>query len=99
MIFTTKSLIYTCVAGAIGLIFYYIFGALLKLTWLGIGLALVFAAIGFAIGTFKIPDNNGSELTRKLGGEDIDKAFLKWMKFRKKGKVIYTYVNAKEEQK
>ena len=99
MIFTTKSLIYTCATGVVGLIFYYLFGVLLGLTWLGIGLAVFFAAIGFAVGTFKIPDTNGMELTRKLGGEDIDKAFLRWWKFRKKGNVIYTYLGTEEERK
>ena len=98
MIFTTKSLIYTCATGAVGLIFYYIFGALLGLTWLGIGLALFFVAIGFVVGTFKIPDTNGMEITRKLGGEEIDKAFLRWLKFRKKGNVIYTYLGTKDEE-
>ena len=99
MIFTTKSLIYTCATGVVGLIFYYIFGTLLGLTWLGIGLALFFAGIGFAVGTFKIPDTNGMEITRKLGGEDIDKAFIRWWKFRKKGNVIYTYLGTEEENK
>ena len=99
MIFTTKSLIYTCITGAVGLVFYYLFGAILGLTWLGIGLALFFAAIGFTIGTFKIPDNNGIEITRKLGGEEIDKAFLRWLKFRKKGNVIYTYLGNEDETK
>lgn len=99
MIFTTKSLIYTCATGVFGLIFYYIFGTLLGLTWLGIGLALFFAAIGFVIGTFKIPDTNGMEITRKLGGEDIDKAFLRWWKFKKKGNVIYTYLGSEDELK
>jgi len=99
MIFTTKSLIYTCVTGVFGLIFYYLFGALLGITWLGIGLALFCAFIGFAVGTFKIPDSNGMEMTRKLGGEDIDKAFLRWWKFKKKGNVIYTYLGTEEENK
>ena len=98
MIFISMSLIYTCATGAVGLIFYYIFGALLGLTWLGIGLALFFAAIGFVVGTFKIPDTNGMEITRKLGGEEIDKAFLRWLKFRKKGNVIYTYLGTKDEE-
>ena len=92
MIFTTKSLIYTAVTGAFGLIFYYLFAKLLGMTWLGIGTALFFAGIGFIIGTFKIPDTNGMELTRKLGGEEIDKAFIRWLRFRKKGNVIYTYL-------
>ena len=55
--------------------------------------------IGFAVATFKIPDTNAFELTRKAGGEYIDKVFIKWLKFRKKGNRIYTYVDAKEETK
>jgi len=98
MIFTTKSLIYTCAAGLVGLIFYYIFGKILGIMWLGIGLAIFFAAIGFAVATFKIPETNAFELTRKAGGEEIDKLFLRWLKFRKKKNVIYTYLGTKEEQ-
>ena len=97
MIFTTKSLIYTCATGVVGIIFYYLFGVILRLTWLGIGIALFCAAIGFAVGTFKIPDTNGMEITRKLGGEDIDKAFIRWWKFKKKGNVIYTYLGNEDE--
>ncbi len=92
MIFTTKSLIYTAATGAIGILFYYLFAKLLGMTLLGIGITIIFAAIGFVIGTFKIPDNNGMELTRKLGGEEIDKAFVRWWKFRKRGNIIYTYL-------
>ncbi len=99
MIFTTKSLIYTTVAGVFGLIFYFIFAKILGITWLGIGFVILFALLGFAVGTFKIPDTNAFEITKKAGGEYIDKAFLKWLKFRKKGNLIYTYVDAKEENK
>lgn len=99
MIFTTKSLIYTVVTGAIGLIFYYIFAKVLKMTLLGIGITLAFAAIGFAIGTIKIPEIAGLPITKQIGGEYIDVAFLKWLKFKKKGKVIYTFLGAKEEEK
>ena len=74
MIFTTKSLIYTCATGVIGLIFYFIFG------------------------TFKIPDTNAMEITRKAGGEYIDKAFIKWLKFKQRGNIIYTYLDSKEEK-
>ena len=97
MIFTTKSLIYTCGGAGIGLIFFYLFN-LMKLTLVGIGVVVVLALIGFLIATFKIPDNNSNELTRKLGGEEIDKAFLRWLKFRKKGNVIYTYLKEEDEK-
>ncbi len=98
MIFTTKSLIYTSVTGAFGLIFYFLFSKLLNLTVVGIIITAFFAFIGFAIGTFKIPETDGMEITRKLGGEEIDKAFIKWLKFRKRGKVIYTYLETEEEK-
>ena len=80
MIFTTKSLIYTCATGVIGSIFYAIFGALMGLTWLGIALAVACAAIGFVIATFKIPDTNAMELTRKAGRRIYRPSFFKMAK-------------------
>jgi len=65
-IFSTKSLITTCVGGAVGLIFYLIF-KLIGLTMVGVVIMLILAAIGYAIGMFKVPDTNGFELTRKTG--------------------------------
>ena len=50
--------------GAIGLVFYYLF-SLIKWDYVGIGFAIGFAAIGFAIGTFKVPDSTAFEITRK----------------------------------
>ena len=56
------------------------------------------AAAGFAIATFKIPDTDALEITRKAGGEYIDKAFLKWWKFKRKGNVIYTYLGTEDNK-
>ena len=97
MIFSAKSLIYTTITGAFGLIFYYIFASVLGWTWLGIGLAVFFALIGFAIATFKIPETNSFEITRKTGGEKIDEVILRAIKFKAKGKRLYLYT--KEEIK
>ena len=97
MIFSTKSLIYTSITGAIGLLFYYLFGTIMGIQWLGIGVAVFFAFIGFAIASFKIPESQNFEVTRKNGGEKIDETILKAIKFRKKGKRIYLYT--KEESK
>lgn len=94
MVFTAKSLIYTCATGAIGLIFFYLFMTL-GMSMVGIVIALVFAAIGFAIGTFRIPENSNLEFAKKAGGEKIDEAILKWYKFKKKKNVIYTYTEDK----
>ena len=76
MIFTAKSLIYTCITGVFGLIFFYLFMSL-GMSMVGVVIALIFASIGFIIGTFKIPETNSFEFTRKAGGEKIDEAIKK----------------------
>ena len=93
-IFSTKSLITTCIGGAVGLIFYMIF-KILNLTLVGIVITLIFAAIGYAIGMLKIPDTNGLEITRKTGGENIDDIIKRYIKFKKNKKKLYVYT--KEE--
>ena len=93
-IFSTKSIIYTAVAGGIGLIFYFIF-KFLGLTIVGIVITLIFATIVYAIGMFKVPENNGLEITRKVGGENIDDVIKRYIMFKKKNKKLYVYT--KEE--
>ena len=93
-IFSTKSIIYSAVAGGIGLIFYFIF-KFLGLTIVGIVITLIFATIGYAIGMFKVPENNGLEITRKVGGENIDDVIKRYIMFKKKNKKLYVYT--KEE--
>ena len=95
-IFSTKALIYTVIGGIFGLIFYYLF-SLINWTYVGIGFVVVFAGIGFVIGTFKVPESTAFEITRKTGGENIDEIILRAIKFKQKKKRIYLY--AKEEKK
>ena len=92
-IFSTKSLITTCIGGAIGLVFYFIF-RMVKQTMIGIFITLFL--IGYAIGMFKIPDTNGFEITRKAGGENIDDIIMRYIKFKKNSKKLYVYT--KEEK-
>lgn len=94
-IFSTKSLITTVVAGAIGLIFYIIFSAI-GLSLVGVVITLIFALIGYAIGMMKIPDTGGLEITRKTGGENIDDIIKRYIKFKKNNKKLYVYT--KEEK-
>lgn len=89
-IFSTKALIYTAIGGAIGLGFYYLF-SLVNWKYVGIGFTVVLAAIGFAIGTFKVPDSTAFEITRKAGGANIDEVILRYIKFKQKKKRIYLY--------
>ena len=90
-IFSTKALIYTAIGLAIGSIFYFIFSSLLGLTYLGVGLMLLVGIIGFSIATFKVPETNSFEITRKTGGEKIDEVIIRAIKFYKGKKRIYLY--------
>ena len=93
-IFSSKSIIFTSVGAGIGLIFYFIF-KILNLTMIGMVITLIFAAIGYVIGMFKVPDTNGLEITRKTGGENIDDVIKRYIKFKMNKKKIYVYT--KEE--
>ncbi len=87
-IFSTKALMYTVVGILIGLIFYFIFN-LIGMQMVGIIIDVIFGAIGFAIGTFKVPDTKKFEITQKTGGENIDDIIKRWFKFRKNRNKIY----------
>ena len=82
-IFSTKALIYTVVGAAIGLLFYFI-------------ITIIFAAIGFVIATFKVPETSGLKISKKVGGEKIDDVIMRWIKFKKDGKKIYIYKDEEE---
>ena len=94
-IFSTKSLITTCIGGVVGLIIYFIF-SLIGLKSIGLIIAAIFALIGYSIGMFKIPESGGLEITRKTGGENIDDVIKRYIKFKQKGKKLYVYT--KEEK-
>lgn len=96
-IFSTKGLIYTCVGAGIGLIFYFIL-RMLGFSMVGLIITLIFAVIGFAIGTLKVPESTAFEITKKTGGENIDDVILRWIKFKKNANKIYVY-KAEEETK
>lgn len=95
-VFSTKALIYTAAFAGVGLLFYFLFGAI-GLKMVGIVITAIFALIGFAIGTFKIPENNNWELTRKNGGQKIDDVIMRAIKFKMKKNKIYVY--EREENK
>ena len=94
-VFTGKSMIFTVVGGGDGLLFYFIF-SLIGWNTFGLIMVVLFALVGFVIGTFKVPDLAKFEFTKKTGGENIDDVIRRAIKFRTKGKKIYIY---KEEEK
>lgn len=65
--------------------------------FIGAGLVGFFGLIGFAIGTFKIPESANFEITKKTGGENIDEVIVRAIKFKNKKNRIYLYT--KEENK
>ena len=89
-IFSMKSFIYTAIGGLIGIVIYYIL-SLLKLGTVGLIIIVVFAFLGFAIGTFKIPEVNNFEFAKKVGGESIDNVILRYIRFKQKNNRIYVY--------
>lgn len=89
-IFSTKGLIYTCVGAGIGLVFYFVL-KMLGFSMIGLIITLIFGAIGFAIGTLKVPESTAFEITKKTGGENIDAVILRWIKFKKNNNKIYVY--------
>ncbi len=93
-IFSGKSFLYSIIGGGVGLLFYLLFSAL-NLYMVGIAFVIVFAIIGFIIGTFKMPEITKFEFTRKTGGENIDDVIKRALKFRKNGRKIYVYKEGK----
>ena len=93
-IFSGKSFLYSIIGGGVGLLFYLLFSAL-NLYMVGIAFVIVFAIIGFIIGTFKMPEITKFEFARKTGGENIDDVIKRALKFRKNGRKIYVYKEGK----
>ena len=97
MIFSYKALIYTLISGGVGFLFYLIF-SMIGLSKIGVIFIAVFALLGFIVGTFKIPEIDSFEITRKAGGLYIDEVLRQLIKFKMKKKKIYVYTKAKEEK-
>ena len=103
-VFTTKALIGTAICGVIGDLFIYAIILLISLSgaiintgiWMLIGF-IIFGFIGFAITSFKIPESNNFEITRKAGGEYIYSIILRYLKFVRRKNRIYTFFT--EEKK
>ena len=94
-IFSVKSLITTAVGALLGSIFYLIFAAV-GIGNVGIVLLIIFALIGFGIGTVKIPFLAAFPVTKKIGGDSLDEIIRKYIKFKMNRKI---YVYTKEEEK
>ena len=95
-IFTGKSIVTTTIGAGIGLLIYSLL-AMFGAGFIGMIIVAIFAFIGFSIGTFKVPESNAFEITRKTGGQKIDEVIIRAIKFKMKKGKIYCY--GKEETK
>ena len=91
-IFTPKSLLGAIIGVALGLVFYFIF-SMINLNIVGIVIVALFALIGFAITTFKVPNIGISKTTKLIAGESIDEIIRRAFKFKRKGNKLYVYDN------
>ncbi len=97
-VFSTKALIYTFVGIVIGLIFKAIF-EMFGLNQLGIFFVAGFGGLGFIIATFKVPDTNAFEFTKKTGGENIDEIIKRYFRFKMQKGKIYVFDADRTEEK
>lgn len=94
-IFTGKSMIYTVISAFVGSLFYFILSAF-GMNLIGMMIIAIFAFIGYAIGTFKVPDVGGLSFAKKVGGENIDDVIIRAIKFKLAKNKIYVYDNEEE---
>ena len=90
-IFTIKSFVVTLVFGLFGVLIYFLINQIIGMGMVpGIILIGVFAAVGFAIATLKIPDSPIMGRFRKAGGENLGDIIIRFLTFKNKRK-IYIY--------
>ena len=95
-IFSTKALIYTAAFAGVGLLFYFLFN-LIGLKIIGIIITAIFGLVGFSIATFKIPESQNWEITKKNGGQNIDDVIIRAIKFKMRKNKIYIYEREEKE--
>jgi hypothetical protein len=96
-VFSVKALIETGVIGGLAFMIFYPLSLMLGNPIIGIVITVIFGLIAFVISSFKIPESNNFELTRKAGGEYIDQIIIRYFKFKMRKNRIYTFFT--EEKK
>lgn len=95
MIFSGKALIWTAALALVGFMIYNLLKSI-GLGVVGIIIMLILAAMGFVIGTCKMPMIESFKICRQTAGENIDEIIKRGIKFKLKKNKIYVY--AKEEK-
>ena len=99
-IFSTKALIYTVAGMLLGFGFKWLLGLIGKnvtigvanvLNGIGVFFIIFLGALGFILGTFKVPQIDKFEITRKAAGVNLDTVVKEYIKFSLKKDKYYTY--------
>lgn len=93
-IFSIKSLAFTIGFGLVGILVYFIFSAV-NLKIFGLIMVVLFALIGFGVGSLVIPDSPLVGNLRKAGGEAVSDILFRMVTFKKR-KRIYLYRGGKK---
>ena len=100
-IFSTKALLWTVGGIIVGAIIKFILksiGTLFKMQTgfniAGIIIMVILGILGFVIGTFKMPQNDRFEITKKAAGVSLDKVLTESIKFRINKNKLYVYDTA-----
>lgn len=94
LIFTVKSLITTALFALVGGIIFLILKSI-KMTALGVIILAIFALMGYAIGTIKMPRITALKFTKNIEGDSIDEIVVRYIKFKMTRKV-YSYTKEEE---
>jgi len=96
LIFSPQAALFTLIGFGIGLCFVLIFNFISEaagnkiLLYVGWGICILIAAIGYALGTFNIPETNAFDICKKTGGESAYVVIKRAITFNKRKK-IYIY--------
>lgn len=96
LFFSPQALIFTLIAFCIGYCIKFIFdfiGSTAGISWMSIVgwiICGIFALIGYALGTFNIPESNAFDILKKTGGEQVYTIAKRAINFNKRKK-IYIY--------
>lgn len=95
LFFSAQAALFTLIAFGIGLCFVFIFNFLATvaapwLKYVGWGICVILCLIGYALGTFNIPETNALDFFKKTGGEPAYKIIKRAVTFNKRRK-IYVY--------
>lgn len=55
----------------------------------------ILAAIGYGIGTIKMPTSGNTKISKNVGGDSLDEIILNYIKFKKNKKFILTQYQEK----